>query len=365
MKESKQNGFTLVELLCIISFVCMAIPVTWPIFSGGKVKEAQAKAKLHTIQIAVERYYVDHHEYPPYLLGGDSDGWLYWHHQWDETDPDPDKPANAWVDDPLIKYSYMACYPENSFIDVGDGSLIIDATSFITDPGDGDGDPRFGYRGNIMGMGLDDPNYFEDAHPNLPYSRIETKRTLDRGGAFDPTKCGFPSRDLTFVTMSGLYYNFGGRHNPYTGKPVVTFWPGNFFYRGVPEILPMRGGYSWPWPNACSGGIVNSYFMGVWGSSGSEGEDVIRLQQLTPDENQNQIYWRFPPPWPSGMGHRCGYSGSMGQPSGLPAVLGGGDAETGPFWPPDRDPEHYGEIIFGAPDGVKDGIVLTLRGPQF
>ena len=48
-------------------------------------------------------------------------------------------------------------------------------------------------------------------------------------------------------------------------------------------------------------------------------------------------------------------------PLGLPAVVGGGDAKTGPFWPPDRDPEHLGEIIFGAPDGVEDGIILTLN----
>jgi hypothetical protein len=45
---------------------------------------------------------------------------------------------------------------------------------------------------------------------------------------------------------------------------------------------------------------------------------------------------------------------------GLPAVFGGGDHNTAPYYPADRDPESLGHFIYGAPDGVKDGVILVL-----
>ncbi|MCK4721000.1 hypothetical protein KAU08_10085, partial [bacterium] len=42
-------------------------------------REAELKANCHTLQIALERYYVDNGEYPPYLLGGDPRSWENWH----------------------------------------------------------------------------------------------------------------------------------------------------------------------------------------------------------------------------------------------------------------------------------------------
>ena len=45
---------------------------------------------------------------------------------------------------------------------------------------------------------------------------------------------------------------------------------------------------------------------------------------------------------------------------GLPAVFGGGGHDRGPAFPADRDPKYMGHFIYGAPDGVRDGIILTL-----
>ncbi len=364
-----QKGFTLIELLVVITIIGILAAIALPnyIKAKDKAKEVEAKANLHTIQIAVERYNTDHHEYPPYLLGGDSDGWLYWHSQCDEASPPPDVPANAWVQDPLVEYNYIVSYPENPFIDAGDGALIVEATRpNLPDPQQGDGDPRFGYKGNIMGCGLDDPNFFEKADDHLTYSRIETKRTLDRD-EFDPVEYGYPDKNVSSDKFPGLYYNFGGRYNTQTHKVIFTYWPGNFFYQASTDIQPARSGFSWPYVNSNYKGHVLRYMLGVYGSQRTPGKDVIRLQDVTPDDEATPLYWRYPPPFPdppdSGNppGIRCGYTGRIGEPMGLPAVFGGGDHITGPAYPADRDPKSLNQFIYGAPDGVKDGVILTLN----
>jgi type II secretion system protein G len=363
-----QKGFTLIELLVVITIIGILAAIALPnyIKAKDKAKEVEAKANLHTIQIAVERYNTDNKEYPPFLLGGDSDGWLYWHATNNEPDPPPTL-ANAWVQDPLVEYDYIMSYPENPFVDAGDGNLIIESTNcgIDTDPQQGDGDPRFGYKGNIMGNGLDDPNFFRYAANNLPYSRVETKRTLDRGGKCDPTGYGFPSWTSTdYKTYPGLYYNFGGRFNWENGSTIYTFWPGNFFYRSSTDIQPMRKGWGWPYPNTNYQGHVLRYMLGVWGSQSNPGYDLIRLQTVTPvkeTDSPEPIYWRFPPPFQLNDPRTiCGYTGRANEPIGLPAVFGGGDALTGPYWPSDRDPQSLGNFIYGAPDGVKDGIIHYL-----
>jgi len=367
-----QKGFTLIELLVVITIIGILAAIALPnyIKAKDKAKEVEAKSNLHTIQIAVERYNTDHKEYPPFLLGGDSDGWLYWHAKWNEATPNPDAVANAWVQDPLVEYDYMVSYPENPFVDAGDGNLIIESTNcgIDADPQQGDGDPRFGYKGNIMGNGLDDPNFFQNAHINLPYSRVETKRTLDRGGACDPTGYGFPSNASTdYHDYPGYYYNFGGRFNWDNGSTIYTFWPGNFFYRSATDIQPARKGWSWPYPNTNYQGHILRYMLGVWGAQRNPGIDIIRLQTVTPvkeSDGPEDIYWRMPPPWTGEDDYPCGYTGKLGEPLGLPAVFGGGDHSHGPYWPADRDPSSLTNFIYGAPDGVRDGIIHYLSAGE-
>ncbi len=72
-----------------------------------KSPEAEIKSNIHTIQIAVERLCVDKGEYPPYLLGGDKEGWDYYN---------ANRPDGApYLIDPLIEGGYTTSYPENPF----------------------------------------------------------------------------------------------------------------------------------------------------------------------------------------------------------------------------------------------------------
>src|SRR3989304_1341263 len=171
---NREKGFTLIELLVVITIIGILAAIALPnyIKAKNKAKEAEVKANCHTIQIALERYMTDNNEYPHYLLGGDIDGWLNWHSKWDGVNDmlisyTRDTASNERVQDPMIEYDYITSYPFNPF--VGDGQIIIRQTSVEGFDQQGDGDPRFGYKGNVMGMGLDDLNMFRGAPHTGPY----------------------------------------------------------------------------------------------------------------------------------------------------------------------------------------------------
>jgi prepilin-type N-terminal cleavage/methylation domain-containing protein len=360
----REKGFTLIELLVVITIIGILAAIALPnyIKAKNKAKEAEVKANCHTIQIALERDMTDNNEYPHYLLGGDIDGWMNWHTQWDGTNnigmSGGRIASNDRVQDPMIEYDYITSYPFNPF--VGDGQIIIRQTNVDGNDQQGQGDPRFGYKGNVMGQGLDDMNYFRGAtHPGpFFWSEIETRRTLDRGEWMN-----VPPAFISGETE--MYYLFGGRRNTATGAAsdvIFTFWPGNFFYKATTDQVISRQGWTIPVPNTNIGGHYNRYMMGGYGAEGTLGTDCIRLEYLTPPPGNAQICWRCPPPFDFNcfcVGYEP-FTGAWGQPGGLPEVFGGGDVENGPWWPYNKSETNPDEFIYGAPDGVKDGVILVL-----
>jgi prepilin-type N-terminal cleavage/methylation domain-containing protein len=363
MRIHRCRGFTLIELLVVITIIGILAAIALPnyIKAKDKAKEAEVKANLHTIQISLERYMTDNGEYPEYLIGGDIEAWSHWHSVHD-TDP-----LNAIVNDPLIIYDYITSYPMNPFIN--DGLVVIKSTSTLPDPQQGDGDPRFGYKGTTMGNGLEDFYFFEHREGGLPpqwTSNIETRRTLPPDQA---DKLGFP--ELTGNPSMGLHYMFGGRrqiiNNPdgsIQQKTIMTYWPGNFFYRGLGSHVSERQGFTHYDPGYFLVEHTDRYILGAYGSFYTEGIDAIRLEDHTPDGQE--ILYRMPPPWPDppdmGFGTaqiRCGWPPWVGGGGcGLPEVSGGGDAYTGPYFPYDSGPKKG--WVYGAPDGQRDGLILVL-----
>jgi len=364
MRIQRCRGFTLIELLVVITIIGILAAIALPnyIKAKDKAKEAEVKANLHTIQISLERYMTDNGEYPEYLIGGDIEAWSHWHSVNDQTDA-----LNALVQDPLIIYDYITSYPMNPF--VGDGQVILKSTSTLPDPQQGDGDPRFGYKGNTMGNGLEDFYFFEHRQGGLPpqwTSTIETRRTLPPDQA---ATLFFPELDGT--PQQGLHYMFGGRRQIIINadgspdfKTIMTYWPGNFMYRGLGSHVSERQGFTHFDPGYFLVEHTDRYILGAYGSFYTPGLDVIRLEDHTPDGLE--ILYRMPPPWPDppdmgfGMAQiRCGWPPwTGGGGCGLPEVSGGGDAYTGPYFPYDSGPKKG--WYYGAPDGQKDGIILVL-----
>ena len=370
----QDKGFTKIELVVILvvfwlfSFSMLARFTK----DKDKAKESEVRANIHQIQVAIERYEVDQKRYPSFLLGGDAEGWNRWHQVKDEPNPDPTVPSNNLVQDVLVQFGYIASYPKNPFVD--DGMTVIMSTSLRgSGPGGalqaGDGDPRFGYAGNIMGNGLDDPAFYKHRTIGIPpivTSSIEIRRTLDLDTAGLLQFCEPPV---------GVHYMMGGRKAFDKRGNVITvtvWWPGNFFYRGAYDHpLQRKGSWAWYDPGTIPGGPkMNRYILGGYGSLQTPGFDVIRLEGRNWD-NTDDVYYRPPPPWykyARSSGIRCSYAleSTGGQSEGgLPEVFGGGDAFTGPFNPPnggdESDGYKDGEFIYGAPDGHPDGVII-VRG---
>ena len=120
-----------------------------------------------------------------------------------------------------------------------------------------------------------------------------------------------------------------------------------------------RNGFTIPVPNTGLGGHFNRYMLGAYGSSMNNGIDVIRTIWWCPDGED--LSWRCPPPHALDTFY-LGYESftGMGDPGGLPEVFGGGDEWNGPWYPYDKSDEHPDECIYGAPDGIPDGVILVL-----
>ncbi|MEO7994460.1 MAG: hypothetical protein ABI743_08675, partial [bacterium] len=264
----------------------------------------------------------------------------------------------------LVSFGYLDSYPSNPFVD--NGISVIKQSGNPTGPGGthqaGDGDPRFGFRGDTMGNGLENPmcfnNWYDDEAQN-----IETERTLLAGTGGNPEALGFGTKTSN---PPGLHFAFGGRRAVKTenGQSVTytafIHWPGNFFYRGFPERLLDRKGWTVWFPQAFIKAQTSRYLIGGYGSYTTEGQDVARLEERT--NTGASVYYQLPPPWSSSASlFRCTYVGN-GTDGGLPELAGGGDNVKGPWLPPDRSTDFPNAFIYGSPDGYKDAVILVLTG---
>lgn len=379
----RRSGFTLIELLVVITIIGILAAIALPnyIKAKDKAKEAEVKSALHTIQIALERYSTDHNgNYPNYILGGDERSWdpvigneTYIRHSRDATDPMPA--------DPLIRWGYMNTYPKNAFIKPGDGATSVmrwtggDIGETYTVNGKayrlGTGDPRFGFNAEIMGNCLDDPRYLWDAYGNVS----GLSKTIEPNFAQYVSNLNPNTPANPFYGMGGLpewaANTSGGVGDP--GVTIPAWWPGQFFYRsGGVFIFPQSfvlnaSGATVPttiWGYKFQ--QVNTYFLGGYGSQRSEGIDVIRLISFSSGRAVNNLngydtaagFYRPHPDFPA-TGNYTGANGEQGiVRCSTPEVSGGGDRLNNPFFPPLAPKSR--DWLYGAPDGYRDGVVITL-----
>jgi prepilin-type N-terminal cleavage/methylation domain-containing protein len=343
-----RNGFTLIEMLVVVTLIGILASIALPNFlkAKDKAKEAETKANLHVIQVALERYATDHAgEYPAVLIGGDDRGWRKCEAV-TLRDPEDRPPL-----DPLIQGSYVTDYPRNPFVDDG----LTDTIENTGNPETlayGKGDVRFGYDGTTMGNTLADPRYLWTAPGTLsrlqytfaPDSVFRANSSLE-GGYVNP-----------FYTMGGLPDRSGANAQ---GRTIRAFWPGQFFYRSTGDLMLRTETDATAITNIWSAGFVsiNRYMLGCYGSLRTAGQDIIRLTDINGNAINNQ----------NGQDN-----GGVYAPIGLfenipfasPEVFGGGRKGVMPIFPYYTQVNQSREYVYGAPDGYDDGIIMVYTSEQ-
>lgn len=381
MARSYEKGFTLIELLVVITIIGILAAIALPnyIKAKDKAREAEVKSNVHTIQIALERYATDHSgQYPKMIWGGDEKGWTpienvgcrtMWpsvHEPWNGANE-----ANAIPPfDPLIQLGYMHTYPRNAFMNDGEGLSTIVRWTAPAPCELGDGDPRFGFTGEIMGNILEDPKYLWKDRTQL--TRIKNCFLAEAAGDYvGMVQLNTPANP--FYAMGGLpeWRRFTSDTNTgqavsdlTSGVTLKAFWPGEFFYRSggtymfpqnfLIETLPNPNpplNYIWKFKYT----RIDRYFLGGYGSMRTDGMDVIRLTDVN-GSAINNIY---------------GYAGGTFEPHpnylrtestpinfSSPECFGGGERGKMPYYPY-LDPAS-GDWLYGAPDGFRDGVIIAL-----
>ena len=325
--KRKRHFFSWGHILIVAVIVYLFIlAVQYGMFQEGCNRwDVEIKANLHTIQIAVERYNVEKGNYPPFLLGGDKEGWEYYNSHRPDGAP--------YLCDPLIESEMLVSYPEHALEGHStrgskakkDRNAYIGFKKQIRRLEGGDFDPRFGLNGDTMGNVLMEPYIFVE----------QRDKKLE----------GYPR-----MCPGQFYYKAFGEVSTYEGYDLSEIrTPDDYEYQ---EHV--------------------YYVLGAFGSVTEPGKDTIRWADMAGDIPRD-----FP--------YQC-TNDNYRTPEGLditvnlqlPEAIGSGNSVKVPMWPP-RGYLNIGEKLFGVPeadyilsgwkykcpDGMPDGVILILTtGPE-
>jgi len=388
MINSKDKGFTLIELLVVITIIGILAAIALPnyIKAKDKAREAEVKANVHTIQIALERYATDHSgQYPKMIWGGDEKAWstipgigcrtMYDGHV--PYDPDADNQGTNGTAippfDPLIHLGYMNSYPRNAFLNDGEGISTIVRWTAPSPCVLGDGDPRFGFNGEMMGNIVEDPRYlwYRNRTNAIRLSRVKNC-FLDEADEYYVGMVNSRTPANPFYAMGGLpeWLRFQSdvsqgvaTSDLESGVTLKAYWPGEFFYRsGGSFLFPQNflvdtgvdPGLNLIWEFYYT--RIDRYFLGGFGSMRTDGADVVRLTDVNGNAINNMTGYQGGgnyEPHPT-------YTRTSTTPITFssPELFGGGEKGKMPYFPY-LDPA-TADWLYGAPDGYRDGVIIAL-----
>ena len=278
--------------------------------------EANSKQNLHSIQLALERYAVDHEgPYPLWLSGGSFVAGTAG--QIDER----------YLADPLITESYMPKYPRNPFMrvtgskaaeklrklqDALQDPLRPDDTASMLPPA-----YRFGADCDIMGSVLADPRFSEILAGTDAAGNPVKQRT--------GSDVIYPCWDVEAM-------------------PQKQYWlQGQFFYKASGPVIAVR--------DQATGELAipefqaEMYMLGGFGSVKTKGQDVLGEEPLiTLDDGSSDewLLWKY---------------------TGL-EIPGMANRQASPFGMFPDAADGMSTLRFGNPNGIADQVIMVLTAGE-
>lgn len=370
-RPAPKYGFTLTEILVVIAIIAVLVAIALPnyIKIKDKAKEAETKASLHNIQLALEQHAVDNQgEYPPYLIGGDNSALVMRIGERERYSFEYFDIPERHCTDPLIRKGYIDSYQKNPFVrnpiaiqrmqaDAGDPLLssLSDGQELGT---------RFGPQGTLIGQALCESRF-------LTWQYYDSDR-----GSFEelPTWCN-------------VQYNFFDVWNG--SQRRQAYLPGSFMYKVIGEIvaqtdladrrdyLKVDGEDAFVPYNrrdkATYPVSLSNYVLSGWGGNRTHGMDILGEEPLVifsyngsrrvKGGNSNFIY----DPNTGRFGLNPVKSVDRITLLGIPPwTRGVNRSHVGPLWgspygPASRDDE---QLSIGNPNGFRDGLILMLTGGE-
>ena len=348
MINDKHDIYIVIPLVIIV--IITLFSTSEVIRYKDNMREAEVKYNCHVIQLALERYAYDNGGlYPAYLFGGERDSW----------NPESSRACQVVLQDkvelpppdPLLDGGYLSSYPDNAFVDPGEGrTMAVFWTGGRIE--NGYGDPRFGYTGEIMGNCLNDPiNLWSEPGKmtNFANTILDNEFTQNIKVAMVEEE----TPDNPFYAMGGKPQWPRKNEGRSTNQGCISaFWAGEFFYRaGGPPSIPtnlIKDDFTNIWDYKPL--YYDRYLLGGYGSPRTKGIDCVRLTDKD-GYTTNNINGHLDDTY--NIHPTYGIQVHLSTPE----VFGGGWQGWLPTFP---YYDENNEWIYGAPDGYPDGVIILL-----
>ena len=129
----KKNGFTLVELIIVVTILGILAAIVLPTFQGNvaTAKESASKSNLMAIRTQIELYKLQHNGVPPGYINGSGADISALPLQFTGTTRIDGLPLdNPIPSDPFLYGPYLKKIPKNSFNNLSTIAYVAEATEF-------------------------------------------------------------------------------------------------------------------------------------------------------------------------------------------------------------------------------------------